>query len=332
MTRILHSTIAENGNYLAFPDIAITARGVLVCCYFEGDQHSPTWSQIVVQRSTDLGQNWSAPLALARSAMPSDGFCWNCPRISTLPDGSLILICDYEDRSNERSLWAWRSTDAGASWSEPRLLMRRGLVPDRVVTSPSGRLLLTVPCQGDGLLLFASPDGMSWTEVAPMRPTAKLKSAESSLVVLDESRMVCYTRGGDRAPGLKSVSLDGGKTWDDKCMTCFAGHRPCGGMLRSGKVLVTFRLVNVGTCAYLETRESAMDREYKTQRGTILQIENAQHNYLWDYGYSGWVQLPDDRIFCVYYTKQASDTFPCPQGMPVIRSAVFAEDDFIQKT
>lgn len=328
MKRILHSTIAENANYLAFPDIAITAEGALVCCYFEGDQHSPAWSQIVVKHSEDLGQNWSDPQVLARAVMSDDGFCWNCPRISMLPDGALILVCDHEDRSDERSIWAWRSDDAGASWSEPNLVMRRGLVPDRVVTTPSGRLLLTVPCQEDGLLLFSSADGTSWTEVAPMRPTVEPKSAESSLVVLDESRMVCYTRGGDHAPGLKSMSLDGGQTWNDKCMSCFSGHRPCGGVLRSGKVLLTFRLVNVGTCAYIESAESALDPEYKTQRGAILEIESAQHNYLWDSGYSGWVQLPDGRIFCVYYTKQASDTFPCPHEMPTIRSATFTEDDF----
>ena len=81
-----------------------------------------------------------------------------------------------------------------------------------------------------------------------MRPTVEPRSAESSLVALDDSRMVCYTRGGDSAPGLKSISLDGGQTWNDRCMSCFAGHRPCGGVLRSGKILVTFRLVNVGTC------------------------------------------------------------------------------------
>ena len=156
MTSPPHSTVAESTNYVAFPDIAITRDGALACCYFEGDEHSPTWSQIVVKRSRDFGQNWSDPRVLARSAMSDDGFCWNCPRLSTLPDGTLILICDYEDRSDERSIWTWRSKDAGISWSEPALVMRRGLVPDRVTTTPSGRFLLTVPCQEDGLLLFSS--------------------------------------------------------------------------------------------------------------------------------------------------------------------------------
>jgi len=329
---MLHSTIAESANYLGFPDVAITGGGALVCCYFEGDQHSPRWSQIVVKRSIDLGQNWSDPYVVAKAIMSDDRFCWNCPRISTLPGGSLLLLCDYEDGSDVRSVWSWRSDDAGASWSEPTLVMPRGLVPDRVVATPSGGLLLTVPCQDDGLILFSSADGVSWTEVAPMRPTVEPKSAESSLVVLDESRMVCYTRGGDSAPGPKSISLDGGRTWNDRCMSCFTGHRPCGGMLRSGHVLVTFRLVNVGTCAYIEPVESALDPEYKTQNGSLLEIESARHNYLWDYGYSGWVQLSDDSIFCVYYSKRPFDTFPRAQEMPVIRSAVFTEDSFTNKT
>jgi hypothetical protein len=321
-------TIAESGNYLAFPDVAITKQGVLVCCYLEGDQHSPTWSQIVVKRSTDLGLTWSDPQVVARSARSDGGFCWNCPRLSVLPDGTLVLLCDYEDNSRERAIWAWRSPDEGRSWSEPRLLMKRGLVPDRVVATPSGRLLLAVPCQEEGLLLFSSSNGVAWREVAPIRPMVEPRSAESSLVVLDEARMVCYTRGGDSAPGWKSISLDGGHTWDDCAMTCFAGHRPCGGVLRSGNVLVTFRLVNVGTCAYIESPASAVDPEYKTQHGSIFLVESARSNYFWDYGYSGWAQLPDDRILCVYHTKRPTDTFPCPRETPVIRSVVFTEADF----
>ena len=322
-------TIAEGDTYLAFPDVAVTPAGKLVCVYFEGDRHSPSWSQVVVKTSSDLGETWTAPCILAKAALRDDGFCWNCPRISALPDGRIVIICDYEDHSKERAIWAWWSEDGAASWSAPRKLLSRGLVPDRVVALSSGRLLLAVPCEEQGTILFSSSnDGASWDEWAQIRPTVDPKSAESSLVVLDGLRMVCYTRGGECAPGPKSISLDGGRRWDDRAMSCFAGHRPCAGMLRSGRVLVTFRLVNVGICAYIESPESALDPEYKTQRGTMLELETAQHNYFWDYGYTGWVQLPDDRLFCVYYTKKPSNDFPLPATQPCIRGCWFSEHDF----
>lgn len=329
MGKLRYKTIAEGDNYFAFPDVAATPAGTLVCVYFEGDQHSPCWSQVVIKRSSDLGETWTAPCVLAGASLGKDGFCWNCPRISALPDGRIVIICDYEDRSRERAVWAWWSEDGAASWSGPQLILRRGLVPDRVVALPSGRLLLAVPCGEAGTILYSSDDGgASWDEGTQIRPTVEPRSAESSLVILDDSRMVCYTRGGDSAPGPKSISLEGGKRWNDRAMSCFAGHRPCAGILRSGNILVTFRLVNVGICAYIEPPDSALDAEYNTQRGAILELQSARHNYLWDYGYSGWVQLPDDRIFCVYYTKAPSDNFPLAAAKPFIRGVWFSEHDF----
>lgn len=166
-----HVDIARNENYLAFPDVALALDGSLVCTYFKGDLHSPNWSRIVVRVSKDLGQMWSPPSVLATASMQDNGHCWNCPRISTLPDGRLVLLCDYEDQSEERAIWAWWSEDQGRSWSEPKQIMPRGLVPDRIVTLPSGRMLLVVPCSKAGLILFASHDsGASWTEMSEMRP------------------------------------------------------------------------------------------------------------------------------------------------------------------
>ena len=328
MNSLRYKTIAEADSYLAFPDVAGTADDVLVCCYFEGDQHSPNWSQVVIRRSLDQGESWLPAQILCRASLEKDGYCWNCPRISGLQDGSLILICDYEDRSKEQAMWAWRSKDKGESWSQPTLIMRRGLVPDRVVSLASGRLLLVVPCQADGLVLFSSDDsGASWDELSQMRPSVEPRSAESSLVVLDEKRMVCYSRDGN-ALGPKTISLDGGCTWNDKSMSIFAGHRPCAGLLKSGKVLVTSRRPGAGTYAYLENQDSAMNPDCWTQRAGVLRLDDAGANHFWDYGYSGWVQLADGRIFCVYYTKPAPQYLPSPFKRPLIKGVWFSEEDF----
>jgi hypothetical protein len=207
-------------------------------------------------------------------------------------------------------------------------VLPRGLCPDRVVSLPSGRLMLVVPCGGEGLRLFASDDGgHSWQHLSEMRPNEEPRPAESTLVPLDETRMVCYSRD-DGALGSKTISLDGGRTWNDRCMTCFAGRRPCGGLLESGHVLVTYRLPGGWTYAYLESRKSALEPEWKEQRGAVLRLDGAGANHFWDYGYSGWVQLPDSRIFGVYYTRPPVDGLPSFEPKPSIRGAWFSEGNF----
>ena len=146
MSTLQHVTIAKNENCLAFPDVALAPDGTLVCVYFEGDKHSPTWSNLVFKTSSDLGKTWSQSRDLAQSDIKQDGFCWNCPRISTLPDGHLFLICDWEDNSDERATWRWYSRDNGKTWSERKRILWEGLCPDRVVALPSGRLFATICC------------------------------------------------------------------------------------------------------------------------------------------------------------------------------------------
>ena len=173
MSDLQHITIAQNQHYLAFPDVAVAQDGTLVCAYFEGDKHSPTWSNVVIKTSSDLGQTWSPPQILARSDMHRDGFCWNCPRISSLPDGRLFLMCDWEDQSEQRATWRWYSRDSGTTWSDPKQILWAGLCPDRVVALSSGRLLTTINCDesyipegvqvpeqgGDRQIMFCSDSG-----------------------------------------------------------------------------------------------------------------------------------------------------------------------------
>lgn len=263
-------------------------------------------------------------MILARSSLQEDGHCWNCPRISTLPDGRLVIICDYEDRSEERAVWAWWSDNQGKSWSEPVQMLAKGLCPDRIIALSSGRLLLTVACEGVGQTLFFSDDGgVSWQELSIVHPEA----GEGSLVALDETTLVCYLREGEFF-SPKTISTDAGKTWPHKTHTPFIGHRPCAGLLTSGKVMVTFRQPGGGTYAYLEQQDSARCARWDKQQGGVLELEGGGGNYWWDYGYSGWIQLPDSRMFCVYYTKAPVDHLPCPDPKPFIKGVWLSEDDF----
>jgi hypothetical protein len=149
---------------------------------------------------------------------------------------------------------------------------------------------------------------------------------EGSLVLLHDNNLVCYFR---QPPSHylsgKAISQDGGKSWRTTGVP-FIGHRPCAGMLSSGTILVTFRYPGAGTWAYLEAEESARCAEsWDRQQGQVLQLEPGGGNYWWDYGYSGWVQLPDSRVFCVYYTKAPVSRLPSPEPKPFIRGVWLSE-------
>ena len=337
MADLQHITIARNENYLAFPDVALAADGTLICAYFEGDKHSPTWSNLVLTTSADGGQAWSCPKVLARSDMEDDGFCWNCPRVSTLPDGRLFLICDWEDNSRERATWRWYSSDSGKTWSGPKQIISEGLCPDRVVPLRSGRLLMTICCderyvpagitipkqKGDRQILFCSDDGGE--EWRPHSVIWAENEMEGGVAALNDRDLICYFISL-KWTSSKAVSRDGGETWH-RGPTALSATRPCPGVLASGKVLVTFGIRSGGTFAGLETPESALSLSREQQRVAILKLADSGAANWWDYGYSGWAQLGDGRVFCVYYAKPAPDYVPYSEPTQ-IDAVWFSESDF----
>ena len=81
-------------------------------------------------RSTDDGRTWSdpEPTSLRHPDAP--------PMVFWLGDGSTMVALihnqgdgDWRGQADRRELWAAQSTDAGRSWSEPRLLMVDSTVP-----------------------------------------------------------------------------------------------------------------------------------------------------------------------------------------------------------
>jgi len=172
--------------YEAFPDVAMTPDGTLVCLYRESMAHAPfPFSRIAVRRSLDGGNTWSEKTILAECAfrpeqlerhrrwMAEDeiagygetlgriaedwqlGAWINCPRLVCLADGSLFLAADITltDATGKERLVnkIWRSRDRGATWSGPEdaKLETPGIVPS-VTQLRDGTILLgaNVPEQG----------------------------------------------------------------------------------------------------------------------------------------------------------------------------------------
>jgi len=139
---------------------------------------------IVLSRSTDGGQTWSAPLEVSGTVTPGGFF--QDSLVAVGPDGSVYAAWDetftQSGGATAMRLWIARSIDGGATFGPPRLI--QNVVPERLHNAPyrhgtypalgvapSGRIFVAWADNRNGdadILLTTSVDsGTTWT--SPVR-------------------------------------------------------------------------------------------------------------------------------------------------------------------
>ncbi len=334
--------------YEAFPDVAATRSGRLVCVYRESDFHRPEdVSNLVWRTSEDSGRTWGPRRLLAQAEHRGDKlFSWNAPRIVCVPDGRLIYLCDgfelppdQEESSRESCIYFWVSKDEGESIEGPeRQAGVIGMVPDQLFVTREGTWLLSTEYRPGGdkmegqYLWRSSDEGQTWEGPVCVAYDDDLDLCEGSIVQLDSGALICYLREDQRKghPVFKAISRDDGRSWEGVYPTLMScGHRPVAGLTRSGKVMVTFaEMLNEASPgrrnlrALLETQDSALETDREKQSGIVLPLDHDGGLIrLTGNGYTGWVQLPGDDFLVVNYIF---DDAPNAQ----IRSYRFSESEF----
>lgn len=328
--------------YCSFPDLVRTEAGKLICVFREADDHrAQNFSRIALIESEDGGKTWAKKRILSDGKMdiPDSTFVWNCPRISLLSGNRLVITCDIHKSREHRlavnnhkasSVYYWISSDGGESWTEPINTKAIGIVPGRMLEASDGSWLFCTHYESRiGKLVevvYRSEDqGVTWEApiVAAENPEYNLNEGT---MLSYETTLIMYLRENSNLgyPGFKVFSYDAGKTWVDLCKNQLLGcHRPVPGILKSGKILTTYRMHNgkgkVNFMAGLETMSSAFAVKFQDQHQYIMQLDH-DNNKSPDTGYSGWVQLEDESIYCIYYIKKESDK-------AFIKGVRFSEDD-----
>ncbi len=344
MTMIEKFTISRDDSiYECFPDVCMTDTGRLVITYRESDGHScQEYSHLLCRTSDDQGQTWSDKLYLVKSEAEGGVlFKWNCPRVSQLADGRVIILCDgYPVPPGEggsqydSKIFLWTSEDDGATFTGPVETPVCGIVPDKAIQLASGRVLLASHVRDDDLgvyrqMVHISDDGAAtWRGPITVCATHHYQSCEGGIVQLPGGELVCYMRDNSRTgiPGPKCISWDEGEDWLGPFDTMMDGlHRPAVGMTDDGEVMVLYRFMPGGPFAknffaYKETVDSALAPMRANQTGIIAPLDH-DRNAQSDSSYSGWVHLPDGRFFAVNYIK---DDAPMAQ----IRGYYFTADEF----
>lgn len=332
--------------YEAVPDLTLTASGRLVCVFAEWQHHMDRrYSRIVLVRSEDRGRTWSEkyPLTEPTAGIPH----LNCPSISRLRDGRLVALIDRigvvksEAAAHPERLenLMYVSEDEGLTWSDPVLTPAQGIVPDKLLELPSGRWIISAQIRNENnegiqRLWYSDDQGSSWSDPVTVGYLEGRILSEVSILPLDDTTLVAFHRENSML-GLdcfKTISRDRGESWSEPIAFPLPGcHSPAAGLLRDGRVLITYRFFQGGRIGFgigaqnlsaaLTDRESVLAPTRNETHVRILPVDY-DRSVEPDLGYSGWVQFDDGEVYVVNYIV---DDAPKAQ----IRGYSLTVDDFV---
>lgn len=310
--------------YEAFPDVALTPAGELVCVFAECTHHADrSYTRIMMATSVDRGRTWSPKSPVTEAA--NGPVFYNCPRIAVLSDGRLVVVVDKvltKARSKEPEnchVELFFSADEGVTWSEPLATPARGIVPDRLIELESGRWLLAAHYDDVGFgnlvqrLWYSDDQGRHWHGPVIVGKQKGLNLCEVSILPVDDGTLVAFHRenSGLGWDCYKTISHDAGETWSAPiAFPLPACHRPVAGWLQNGQALITHRFMQGGKgwtgwwtqnlFAALTDRDSVLATTRAAAHTRILPIAFDRSPES-DTGYSGWVQFDDGEIYIVNY-------------------------------
>ena len=196
---------------------------------------------LVVAKSTDWGHSWRRTVV---ARFPPDRPVSDS-QLSILPDGNLVETAVGTNAAGVGTIWAWRSTDRGRTWSKPSHVAaltpgsapaicgatyRGGSTFDAdAVAGPHSVVLVindgAAAAQGHGKLILARTDdsGRSWHTHPLLRSSnpvllASIAANERGQLGLiydevDTSRIGCTPSAVIPTTTRVSISRDGGTSW-----------------------------------------------------------------------------------------------------------------------
>ncbi len=256
----------RKGHYCCFPDICLTHQGRILVVYRETDKHVATRSKLLVKASEDQGVTWSP----ARVLNAAGG---HASRINVLSDGQVALL-------NESPSVIYWSLDHGVTWSTPSPKGIGHCVPDRLLELDTETFLTTghlhrgvaaLPginqAPVEQMVYLSEDRGQSWQALSVMANDPRLVLCEASVTRLEDGRLLALMRenSGVFEPMYVCMSRDKGRTWSEPVPTPLIGHRPCMGVTKDGRLLVTYRNTapDGGTAAWLGTQEELLESDFQ---------------------------------------------------------------------
>jgi hypothetical protein len=258
-----------------FPDMIKLDDGRLLVGYRDSVSHIAQDGRILVVESSDDGRTWSAPRVAVDTAIDDRD-----PKLVQLRDGTILMNFFRTDWTGYPGkpatlvgTFVARSTDGGATWSEPVQVGTAMSGPSDVIVGayyaghaathgpivelPDGDLLVPLygrlPEGGSGpaTVVRSTDGGLTWPKEgeAFIGRTAGLDYQEPNLSVLRDGTLLSILRTSRNIAYL-SWSDDGGRSWStpvDSGLPASSHHQLS---LRGGSILFTYgdpgRKINSG--------------------------------------------------------------------------------------
>lgn len=229
--------------YHTFRIPAVIAHGKAMLAFCEGRLNSAADAgeiEVVLRRSLDGGQTW-LPLQVVSAA---EGKTCGNPVPMVDPTGLVLVTCQNgadaietsvargTDAENGRRVYVQRSTDLGASWTEPVEITAQvkpadwgwyATGPCHGITLAQGRLVVpanhsAVPSgRNGGHCIFSDDGGLTWSRGFVDRNDGdEINANETTVVELADGRLYFNARNhlGTGPARVHAYSSDGGATLD----------------------------------------------------------------------------------------------------------------------
>ena len=318
-------TYAEAGGYQSFPDVVRLKNGQLICVFYAGYAHValpdadfPKGGRVLAIRSKDDGLTWSEPFVVADTELDDRD-----PSICQLPDGRFLCNFFTYQPGKECAVCLTSSDDDGKTWAEPLKVVAGYACSSPVRVLKTGRLILGLYSEDSkthnayGAVTSSDDNGRTWCEPVKIDNSGYYLDAETDVVELPDGTLYAVMRGliEPGSHGAFSISKDSGKNWTSAKDIGF--YVPCPYLMMTSKGILLLAQRNRVAVRY--------------------SLDNAatwsEHVYVDSYSgaYPSMAELPDGRIFIVYYGE--TDAYPKPgykkgekKSLAVIYGTYFTAD------
>ena len=340
------------GEFQGWPSAVFADNGDLLVAFQLNERCFGKRSRRALLRSRDAGETWSLQEGMppeprvkwqavgGGGSVGAPGL-WQGGEISRLPNGELVTVGLAVDPGVDRQLieseqipvmaFRWlmrRSADNGYTWSEPEVMNvpRIGrpydhspLIPyGRIHASADGALIMTgqwiegymVEARGTAArqrcVVRSTDGGRSWS--APVFvDAANLLGSEADVAEVEPGKLICIMRTNTTSFAWRSWSHDGGLTWSAAEPLSFASF---------GQEL----LCTSAGILLLAHRSRGTTIHYSLDGGTswsnAVQIDRCGG------GYPRMVEMPDGRIFIVYYEGHQTPGYIRAQFVSATRDGI----------
>jgi len=216
-------------------------RLLLIYTEFTGDGSDRAKNRLAAKESADGGMSWGHHRVITTTA-PGDMNVYS-PNLIRAQDGSILFLFMRQHQlldGPDRSLYAWKSFDEGATFQPFAEFARDfnvSLCNAVVKRLSSGRLLLPTMGmdhlgghpdfhQGNGTVLYSDDDGLSWQEADNRLHLPMLGVMEPHLEETRDGRVLLVMRS-QLGSLFMSESADNGQSWSKPQASCLRTPESC---------------------------------------------------------------------------------------------------------